>query len=105
MCATEEPLRPLASRLKTAEFEKHSSGLVPIEIHLRLHDGTRHKLRVESIKGSREKPLSEEEMVFKFKDCTAKSVRSFSQSEQEALFTEVSRVLENDHVSALAAKL
>lgn len=91
----------LAGRLKVVEFEKHLSGLVPVEIHISLKDGKSLKVRTKDIKGSTENPLTSEELVLKLNDCLDNSIKSYSKESREKIVDQFSDILNIQDMSVL----
>lgn len=67
----------LAARFHCLEFEKEQSGLVPIAMEVFLENGEALEIRVSEPKGSRNNPLTSEELQAKFNDCLDNSQKDY----------------------------
>ncbi len=94
-------IRELAARFHVELFEPNASGLVPVELEIRLQDGRRLETRIEDPKGSRTNPLKPEELRFKFDDCLDNSVKPLTVEERGRLAEMVGKIQELDKVQSL----
>ncbi len=67
----------LAAKLNVVEFEKHESGLVPVQMEVRLKNGKQLQARVAEPKGSRLNPLSPLELQAKFNNCLDNAAKEY----------------------------
>lgn len=68
----------LAARFQCIEFEKEQSGLVPVEMEIQLENGSHWHARITNPKGSRDNPLTPEELQAKFNNCLDNANRTYS---------------------------
>ncbi len=80
-----EDIKTLAKRFSTVEFEKNQSGLVPVEMDLILKDGRNFHARIPAAKGSRENPLTKDELVLKFNNCLDNSAKKYPRDAREKI--------------------
>lgn len=84
----------LTKRFKVFEFEKDKSGLVPIKMEIKLKTGMVVSTIIENIKGSRENPLTYEELVFKFNDCLDNSIKNYQEEDREKILRGIDQILQ-----------
>ena len=82
----------LASKFTVSEFEKDQSGLVPVEMEIRLADGRIFRTRIAHPKGSRKNPLSRDELLFKFNDCLDNAVRTYTIEDRDRIVQAADRI-------------
>ena len=68
----------LATRFSTEEFEPQNAALTPVELEVRLKDGLVLNARIEAASGSPSRPLTTEELGFKYDDCMDNAAKPIS---------------------------
>ncbi len=91
----------LASRLKTIEFEKDKSGLVPIDMEIRLKSGKTVRTRITEPKGSRNNPLTRDELEMKFSDCVDQSIKNFAEQDVKKILSAIHNSLNIEDICEL----
>jgi len=82
----------VAGKIRTAEFEHDSPGLVPVQVELTLTDGRQRELRMPTIKGSPDKPLSRHELERKFHDCLDHAAKNYVSEQRTAIIAAVRNI-------------
>lgn len=90
---TRKDIVALASRFKIIEYEKDKSGIIPVRLDLTLKDGRKLTTVIEKIKGSRDNPLSQEGLLFKFNDCLDNSVKEYSLEARQRIVLAASNII------------
>ena len=75
----------LASKFNVIEYEKDRSGITPVTMELKLKNGSELSILTEIPKGSRDNPLTYEELIFKFNDCLDNSIKSYGVEERRGM--------------------
>lgn len=88
----------LAARFTVVEFEKDKASVVPVQMDLVLKDGAQHQTRIEVPKGSPANPLTQKELEFKFRNCLAQSIVSYSDDECDCILFSLSDVLKAEDI-------
>ena len=84
----------LAARFHCIEFEKEQSGLVPVEMDVTLANGERLHTRVSEPKGSRDNPLTSEELQAKFNDCLDNAAKDYGPEARSSMLEAHANILE-----------
>jgi 2-methylcitrate dehydratase PrpD len=68
---TDPQVHDLAARIRVERDPaiEDENAMVPVSVHMRLHDGRQYSLRLDTVLGSPEKPLSREAHLHKFRRC------------------------------------
>jgi len=91
----------LADKFVSTSFSPESAGITPVEMEITLKDGRRFSTRVETVKGSPEKPLTREETSRKFGMCIENGIRDFSQEEADSLKELLAHVIDLEDITEL----
>ncbi|MCF8105785.1 MAG: MmgE/PrpD family protein [Desulfohalobiaceae bacterium] len=91
----------LASRFDCVEFEKDQTGLVPVEMDVRLENGQRMHIRITEPKGSRNNPLTPEELQAKFNNCLDNGIKNYSKEIRSRILEGHDRILELEDMTEL----
>ena len=98
-------VQTLAKKFTPSAFSPESAGILPVEMEIRMSDGREFSTRIETAKGSPERPLTEEEVEMKFGMCVGNGIRKFSAEEKEALLGNLKKVKELEDISQLIDRL
>jgi 2-methylcitrate dehydratase PrpD len=91
----------LAARFKPVDFEPHSSTITPVELRIRMTDGSDKVARIEHVKGGPENPLSREELLRKFNDCLDNSIKSYPRDARAILVERILSITSLKNVTEL----
>jgi 2-methylcitrate dehydratase PrpD len=104
---TDPQVHALAAKI---HVERHAAiqdenAMVPLTVHVRLHDGRQHSLRLDALLGSPEKPLSRAEHLHKFQRCWQHGGRHLPTGNAECVIDMVQHLEEVDDVADLCRLL
>ncbi len=91
----------LACRFTIIEFEKENSGMMPIVMEITLNNGEKFQTRIDEPKGSKNNPLTREELVKKFNDCLDHSVKTYTEDNRQKLLDSIDGMLLLDDINDL----
>ena len=96
-----DPIVELASRFGVIEFEKDNSGLTPIDMTIALKNGKTLRTRVDEPKGSKNNPLTREELEIKFFDCLDHSIKTFTEDDRKNILDSINDIFQMDDINDL----
>jgi 2-methylcitrate dehydratase PrpD len=95
----------LAKKFGVIEFERDSTGLTPVEVHLRLKNNSTMQVRVEAASGSPEKPLSRSDLIGKARDNFSYAACPPSAEKQEKMIEVLTSVTSADDINTIFNQL
>ena len=84
-----------------ADDNPDPNALTPVEVAVRLEDGSRHATRIGTVYGSPARPMGREAVLAKFRSNWISAVRPLEEAAGEKLIAEVERLEEMSDVARL----
>lgn len=87
-----------ASKFGVVEYERDRSGITPVTLKLTLRSGEELSAVIEHPKGSKQNPLTYEELIFKFDDCLDNSIRKYGVEERQGMVRAINSIAEAEDI-------
>lgn len=104
---TDPQVHDLAARIHVERNPaiEDENAMVPVSVHIRLHDGRQYSLRLDTVLGSPEKPLSREAHLHKFRRCWQHGGQQLPAGNAERLIELVEHLEDVEDVATLGQLL